>query len=65
MGNRRLVESDTPTPDQWVNGMDQEEAMNIYIRDGKEGDQSGIAETIAEAFYDSFKAIVKSKEKIV
>lgn len=39
--------------------------MNIYIRDGKEGDQSGIAETIAEAFYDSFKAIVKSKQKIV
>lgn len=38
--------------------------MSITIRKATAGDAFGIAETLVEAFYDSFKSLSKSKEKL-
>ncbi len=37
---------------------------DILIRPGQEGDRAGIAQAVAEAFYEYFRAIGKSRQEI-
>ena len=40
------------------------QSADILIRPGQEGDRAGIAQAVAEAFYEYFRAIGKSRQEI-